>query len=853
MILSSYLSAKADQDKWLPLSQHLEDTKNVMEQLLEHFVAPSVYEASGIEYDFFRRVALFVSYTHDIGKATSAFQIKMCNAISGYRTLITKKGFSATINGLEEKSPHALAGAAILNSFFGIDESICEIIASHHGKPVDNGKENIFNYQTEMLIDNYYSSTSCDAYKNTWKEIINRANNIANVSDIKDIPITAKMLITGLLIMADWIASCEEFFPLLGINERYVSIERATKGMAALKLQPYHDFDLASMDPELFMKRFGFMPNELQNMVFEISNSIASPGIMIIEAPMGMGKTEAALAAAEIESCAAGTGGIFFGLPTRGTADAMFDRVKDWAGILSQKTSSSINLSHSSAEFNDSYNALRTKIYDEDKYGVSVNSWMTGRYKKLLPDFTIGTIDQALFTALKRKFLMLLHLGIAGKTVIIDEVHSYDDYMTEYMKVLLSWLGAYKVPVILLSATLTKEKRDELIHSYTGKKDFEKTDAYPAVIWSDGEEVHSLPVKTQGMKRVAVHLKYARKTDTGEILKNLLCFGGCAGVVCDTVSHAQAAFEQLEDQLPSDYTIILLHSRFLPEDRAAIEKRIMELVGKKSKKRDKIVVVGTQVLEQSLDFDFDVLFTEKCPIDLLFQRLGRLHRHLRDNRPDKVKVPVCYIYCDEDSRKGAKIYEDYIIRRTDESLPQDRIIYFPDDIRKLTEEVYDIDKGSEGFDKQEYLNHREELKRLSKAYLLPTVEKCKFRGMLTVENSGKNDASVRYGINSVELILLRKKEHDYETFSGFVVECGKIPDNEQAKELLKNRISLRYDDELMADEKDREYIFNDDIRLWKRNYYLEDEHFLIADEDGLFTIGKHLYSYTNTRGWRKEE
>lgn len=853
MALSSVLAAKADGDKWLSLSQHLEDTGNVMERLIEQYVAPSVYEATGLEFDYFHRIALFVAYVHDIGKASVAFQKKMCEALPGYRAIITEQGFHVKTSGIEERSPHALAGAAILNRFFGVDDSICEIVASHHGKPLDNGKDSNYKYQLEMFTDNYYSEEDFNVFKEIWTEIYDEAKNIADVEDIQKIPTKAQIILTGLLVMADWIASCDDFFPLLGIYEKRVSHDRTSNGMSALALQPYHDFNIVSMSPALFKNRFGFFPNDMQKTVLEISNRVVKPGIMIIEAPMGLGKTEAALAAAEVESCAAGTGGVFFGLPTRGTADAMFDRVKDWAELISSDNPSSISLAHSSAGFNDSYASIRTKIYDENGGGISVNSWMVGRYKKLLPDFAVGTVDQALFTVLKRKFFMLLHLGISGKTVIIDEVHSYDDYMTEYMKSMLSWLGAYKVPVILLSATLTKEKRNELICSYTGGQIDDGTDAYPAVTWTDEGNIFSISIETENIRKTDVGIEYVDKQKLGIHLSDVLSEGGCAGIICDTVKRAQDVYHLLKCQMDSEYTVILIHSRFLPMDRAALEKEIIRLVGKKSVGRNKIIVVGTQVLEQSLDLDFDVLFTEKCPIDLLFQRLGRLHRHLRDRRPEKLKRPVCYIFSDEDSCKSAKIYDDYIIRRTDETLSNNLILKIPEDIRMLTEEVYDLSKGTDGQDKQEYIKHREELKRLSKAFLLPNAEKCKFKGALTIENGGKNNDSVRLRLNTINVILLKSKEEYFETFSGIVIQRETIPDEEQTRELLKNRLSLRYDDDLVAHETEEDRIDSDSLKLWKRNCYLENEHFLVSDEDGIFRIGKHSYRYCQSLGWRREE
>ena len=849
------LAAKVNRDKgtWLSLSQHLADTEGVMKCLLDSYVAPSVSRATGLDDDSFRNIALFVAATHDIGKATSAFQIKMCDALPGYKAIIEENGFSADINGSENKSPHALAGASILEYCFGIDPSICEIIASHHGKPPGKARETKARYQMERYENNYYSHTSHETYVAAWGEIVKKAKSRTDISGIKSIPTKAKMLLTGLLVMADWIASCEEFFPLLEIYDCRVGADRLSVGMKTLLLQPYHVFNLTNMDEHGFSDRFGFKPNEIQNDVLQIANNTIDPGIMVIEAPMGQGKTEAALAVAEVESCAAGTGGIFFGLPTKATADAMFDRVKDWAEIISSDDQSSISLAHSSAGFNDSYKNLHTKTFDEDSTGISVNAWMVGKYKKLLPDFTIGTVDQFLFAALKRKFLMLLHLGLSGKTVIIDEVHSYDDYMSEFMKVMLSWLGAYKIPVILLSATLTKQKRKELVGAYTGRSEFADVDAYPAVTWSDGGNVYSSELSglTINKKRIAV--KKIDKAAANTIISDLLSGGGCAGIICDTVAHAQSTYAELKESLPTDFTIMLLHSRFLPEDRAELEKRIIALVGKNSTERNKIVIIGTQVLEQSLDIDFDVLFTEKCPIDLLFQRLGRLHRHMRSSRPEKVKTPACYIFEDEESCSGAKIYDEYIIRRTDEVLSEHNVIIIPDRIRPFTEDVYDLERGSDGPDKTEYIKRKDEMRRLAGAYLLPEADKCKFKGMLSEENTGNNEESVRYGINSINMIILKNNGQNYETFSGTVVSKKAIPDEKLTKELLVNRLSLRYDDELIRYEKELDSCLYDDIKLWKRNCYLENEHFLVSDENGYFRIGKHIYQYTKAMGWRKVE
>ena len=851
--MQTILAAKAKDGKWLPLSQHLDDTAGVMEHLLEGFIAPSVYVAAGFENDKdkFKRIALFAAATHDIGKATSAFQIKMCDALPGYRERIEEDDFIAKTTGMESESPHALAGASILEHCFQINPSICEIVASHHGKPPMPGVK----ARDQMAV---FEGNYCrESYEGVWKQIVENAKSYADVDGISCFSVNAQMILTGLLIMADWIASCEEFFPLFDAYEYAADPDRVSKGIKAFKLHPYHDFKLAGMDTDSFKERFGFEPNMMQQEILRISNNISCPGIMIIEVPMGLGKTEAALAAAETESHKAGTGGIFFGLPTRATANAMFVRVEDWCERLELTRPASIGLVHSSAEFNDSYRELCARTFDEDKAGLSVNSWMSQKYRKLLPDFTVGTVDQFLFGALKKKFLMLLHLGLSGKTVIIDEVHAYDDYMSEYMRSMLSWLGAYKVPVILLSATLTKEKRLELVGAYLGDPHFKKADyseldsfAYPAITWTDGNHIHLKALDPNLVPNKTINIKTMDKADLTKVTTGLLSEGGCAGAICDTVTHAQKTYWQLKSLLPSGYTVILLHSRFLPKDRAEIEDRIVSLVGKGGKERDKIVVIGTQVLEQSLDLDFDVMFTEKCPIDFFFQRLGRLHRHERKYRPDKVKEPVCYIFDDSWSSAGARIYDSYIIRRTDEVLAGRHSITIPCDIRPLTEDVYDLSKGSDGKDKDAYKDSKARMRDKAGRYLLPMAHKCHFKGMLNEANEG--EGAVRQDLNNVEVIILKRANKGYETYSGVFISNERIPDEEEVMELLSNKLSLRKDDDLeecLSEEAKMDSL--NGIKLWKKNSFLESEHFLIADEDGLFMMGGHFYQYTKEAGWEK--
>ena len=234
----------------------------------------------------------------------------------------------------------------------------------------------------------------------------------------------------------------------------------------------------------LFRNRFRLTPEQqpypVQAAAVQIALGMADPGLMIIEAPMGEGKTEAALAAAEILAATTGAGGCFLALPTRATSDAAFPRMLNWLERVPdadrERGALAVGLAHGKARFH-------TDFQDLMKVGRSVgieldgepqtrelaaHRWLSGRKKALLSSFVVGTIDQLLFAALKSRHLALRHLGLAGKVVIIDEAHAYDVYMSQYLDRALEWLAAYRVPTIVLSATLPGRRRKEMLRRTSG-------------------------------------------------------------------------------------------------------------------------------------------------------------------------------------------------------------------------------------------------------------------------------------------------------------------------------------------------------------------------------------------------
>lgn len=702
------LAGKTDpnnKELWLPLWMHLEDTAGIMEQLVRCWLPEAVWHSLGMDMESLTAVSCFLARVHDIGKATVLFQNRIMQELAEPRERLLLAGLLLDLGMLNHnKTTHACASEVIL-VHEDCPKGLASIAGAHHGKTQDwmDVKE-----QLEIYSRNYWPKGQNRQWQSMWDELFAAALHQSGFDEVEDLPqlsVAAEVLLTGLLIMADWIASNTNYFPLISIEETgsgSLYPERVYNAWEQLHLTAPWEAQYSYLDDATFSDRFGFAPNEVQRAMLDAVAGSIAPGIYILEAQMGVGKTEAALGAAEILAAKVAAGGVYFGLPTQATANGIFDRLKGWAESQSEDMEHSIRLAHGMAELNEDYRSLfggSSWSDDEDtENGVFVHQWFQGSKQALLADFVIGTVDQLLMAALKQKHVMLRHLGLAGKIVIVDECHAYDAYMNQYLDRALSWLGKYRVPVILLSATLPAGRREALIRAYlntnvTDKSVCSKSRAYPLLTWTDGANVHEAPIRWAGASRT-VRMQSVTEENISGLLANRLQDGGCAGIIVNTVKKAQRIAEQLRENMPG-YEIVVFHAQFIMPDRANRESVLAQRIGKRSTpaQRDRLIVIGTQVLEQSLDIDLDYLITELCPMDLLLQRIGRLHRHERGQRP----LPVQEAYCavldtgeDAFDAGSARIYSEWLLWRTRQLLP-DRIT-LPSDIPVLVQSAYSWDE-----------------------------------------------------------------------------------------------------------------------------------------------------------------
>ncbi|MDE6780686.1 MAG: CRISPR-associated helicase Cas3' [Ruminococcus sp.] len=864
-----------DKTKWLPYKIHNLDTEGIIELLYDEWLSESVkryistnlnlsYDIEESEYKV-KNLCRLIALIHDIGKITPAFQSRITSNIENHTEMLLHSGLK--VSGITEasKSPHNIAGQVILEEL-GFPKEISVIVGSHHGRAVQNFRDQ-FSYSS-----NYYGrrNEQEQEWRRLWTEWIDYALKKTGWTSIDELPkpdVKIQIILTGFLIISDWIASNTYYFPYIEVGS-CISDEECCKRVKyawdeLLKFPDRWEAENIYDFPEFFEERFSFKPNLVQKAVMDAVSENHVEGLYILEAPMGIGKTEAALAAAEILASKFGAGGIYFGLPTQATANGIFGRIRDWARGCDKKNHT-IRLAHGMTELNEEYQGMfRGKAADSGDEGVIVHEWFEGRKQALLADFVIATVDQFLLASLKHKHVMLRHLGLAGKVVIIDECHAYDAYMNVYLDRTLTWMGAYKVPIIVLSATLPPQRRNELVKSYLNqKKDIlissENSLSYPVITWTSGKDVIQKNVDSDiPDKHITVNEVDESKLIT--VLSEKLSDGGCAAIIVNTVGYAQQISEKISAEM-SGFSVICFHSRFTSADRAAIEKKLLAAVGKKSScnDRNRLIVVGTQVIEQSLDLDFDFMVTELCPMDLLLQRSGRLQRHKRI-RPDRLKNAELTILRPAENKSNI-IYSEWILKRTEKYLPEELVI--PKCIPYLVSKVYDEPKNDEERSSREWKDFERVLsnkktnaeKYCIKSNMLKSRLWTSLADFLDDDagNNSSAETSVRDTDETIEVIMMQKITDNIcclpASIDSAVFDTTLALSDEEARLIAMQRLKLP----LYFSQK---YNFNNTVNAldvmpknWRVSKWLGGELLLLMDENSeAELIGKKLH-YSKERG-----
>jgi CRISPR-associated endonuclease/helicase Cas3 len=529
-------------------------------------------------------------------------------------------------------------------------------------------------------------------------------------------------LLAGLAVLSDWIGSNNDLFsyhstpmPLEKYWKEY-AVPRAEKAIHTFGILPgtaSTETGMHTLFPNINS------PTPLQSFA-ETCEIPSTPQLFIIEEATGSGKTETALVLAH-RLMAQGLGeGIYFGLPTMATANAMYDRMgKAYGRMFTPDSHPSLVLAHSGSKFSEKFRqsigypnwaANEQEYPDETSASAQCNAWLSDNRKKaLLAQVGVGTIDQALISVLPLHHQSLRLLGLSRNVLIVDEVHAYDSYVERVLEDLLEFHAALGGSAILLSATLPQAQRQKLIYKYSSGLGIDCSEVrqshYPMVthVTPQTKVPSEYPIQKCEMTHRTIEVECT--DDPSVVMKYLskaIEEGGCACWVKNTVDDAIEAYRTLS-QYFGDENVLLFHARFTMGDRIEKENEVLKLFGKDSTLaiRKGKILVATQVVEQSLDLDFDFMVTDLAPMDLIIQRSGRLHRHNDPAKRGNRGVPRLVVLCPQVLEKpayewystlfpkGAYVYPNHgQLWLTARLLTTRKHITMPDDARYLIEGTY---------------------------------------------------------------------------------------------------------------------------------------------------------------------
>jgi CRISPR-associated endonuclease/helicase Cas3 len=689
-------SGTTEIEHWHPLIGHSIDVMMVARALWEVALAPSMRArmaaSLGLEEDAAGHWISLWAGLHDIGKANPAFQGRSPEA----RTRLEQAGI--VFPRVAGEATHGVVTAAVLPRLLQhsglpahLAMSISSAVGGHHG--VFPRAKDWVDLGSRTTGDDRWWVGRAELYECLVRLTAGTRGTTPSLLSPADH--CAFLLLAGLTCIADWIGSIKESFPPAG--------EIADPGAYAswARQQAFRSLDrlgwtrCQSPAPIAFGDCFGFAPNVLQTTVMEIGELLAEPALVVVEAPMGMGKTEAAFFLGDSWQSALGLAGGYVALPTEATSNQMFSRFRRFLARRYPEDRVNLHLVHGHAALSRDCREVRMSAEAEDSQArVVAEEWFTPRKRALLAPFGVGTVDQVLLAVLRVRHGFLRLFGLGGKLVIVDEVHAYDTYMSTLLDRALNWLSALSSPVLLLSATLPRERLVQLVQAYGGR-DVEVPEApYPRITWVSRSGVGCRSFAGPEPRVVRLQRVPGGPGAVAEKLVEAVVDGGCAVWICNTVGRAQEAYRALHGMARPDLTIDLFHAQYPYEEREKREHRVLADFGKDGSRPARSILVATQVIEQSLDVDFDLMVTDPAPIDLILQRAGRLHRHPRPSRPPGMEEPRLWLV-EPQERDGAPdfghsaaVYEEYLLLRSWVELADREALWLPQDIDPLIQSVY---------------------------------------------------------------------------------------------------------------------------------------------------------------------
>lgn len=713
-------TSKNGDSGWHPLILHMLDVAASADAILARepeSTRKRMAAVLGLEWEDARAWLLLVVACHDLGKACPGFQAKWPQLLESLGLTLPRSPNTEVNHAFVSQ----IALAELLQEL-GWPEALAELVADavgcHHGnRASEQAKDKA---ASEIYVGR---GERHEVVRHDWTEV--RQSLFESLSEVfKPTKAPTKqtlsgpdfMLLSGLTSFADWIGSNEDWFPF-GTPEDCDDLQgwfqkRRARADQALDAIGWEHRTLLSKEPKSFEQVFGFAPRPLQQAVADALTTLKKPAILLVEAPMGEGKTEAAFFAHLELQRHFGHRGLYVALPTKATGNAMFRRTLKFLRGQGMNRTLDLQLLHGGALLNDTFQSLHiSNIHDPATGGeVRAGEWFTNKKRALLSEYGVGTVDQALLPILPVRHNFVRLWGLANRVVVFDEIHAYDDYTGTLLVHLLRWLLALGSSVVLLSATLSPTIRRKLAGVVAAN--FPKQEAeYPRLsVFCRGEEVVQKHFEADPARRLTLQVR-GIPSDLSSMrtaLEEHLAGGGMGLALVNTVQRAQDLYrlfpegallehegQRIGKRLADGTEVFLFHARFPAEQRQKREDQVLEIFGEGGNRTGRKILIATQVAEQSLDLDFDLIATDLAPIDLVLQRAGRLWRHARKYRPMSEPTLLVAGLSGDEPPTFAKplwwgaVYREDILLRTWSLLHIRQDLTLPDEIDTLVQAVYE--------------------------------------------------------------------------------------------------------------------------------------------------------------------
>jgi CRISPR-associated endonuclease/helicase Cas3 len=675
------------------------------------------FSCSEDEIPRLRGWVLFFVALHDLGKFDIRFQLKAPDTLAVVWQRLNK-GRDHEIPPLEIASfDHGHAGIAWAKQEFSSWLKNCEeasawsrwdnwlaAVTGHHGDYYPPGMAGLTGLEADPPLiehDRKARHTFVATLAALFLEPVGL--NLQSLPPFCSLP--ARALLAGFCSSCDWLGSNVTIF-----DYRADSAD----------LNSYLDERKQQIQTVRLLERFGLLAKSAgyaglkallaenespRGVQTEIDALPLQPGLTLIEAPTGSGKTEAALAYAWRLLAAGLADSIVFALPTQATANAMFKRVDVFAKHAYGKAN--VVLAHGKRQFNEGFQQLvergqRVTSQGKEEASVQCAAWLASSRKRVfLGQIGVCTVDQILLSVLPVRHKFVRGFGLAKSVLIVDEVHAYDAYMHGLLGEVLKNQAACGGSAILLSATLPAGQRAKLLQAWKSEclAGAPALVPYPAIWHATGGVTQPITVAAQHKpprREVGIEcLRLVGAFPDEELLARIVAAGeagALVAVVVNLVDDAQRLTRLLREL--TQVEVDIFHARYRFADRKEKEDAALKHYGREAPRTAGRILVATQVVEQSLDLDFDWMITQICPVDLLFQRLGRLHRHDRPQRPPGYEIPRCTVMTVEGDDYGVfeLIYGNArVLWRTETLLTRHDSLFFPEAYRDWIEQVYQRD------------------------------------------------------------------------------------------------------------------------------------------------------------------